>query len=64
MTCVADPNCPLMEECDEFMELTPNFGDDDLKYNPFHVILYDMINKVWYEYHPGMKCQEVVEDDS
>jgi hypothetical protein len=62
MTCVADPNCPLMKECEEFLESKPIFGND-LKYDPFHVILYDMITKVWDEYHPGMKCQEVIEDD-
>ena len=61
--CVADPDCPLMKECDEFMESKPRFGND-LKYDPFHVILYDMIQKVWDEYHPGMKCQLVVIEDA
>lgn len=61
MTCVADPNCPLMEECEELLNSIPRFGDGI--YNPFHFYLYQMIHKVWDEYHPGMKCQLEVEDN-
>lgn len=61
ISCVTDTECPLMNECDEFMRSMPKFGDE--KHNPFYVYLYLMIWKVWYEYHPGMKCQMVFEND-